>query len=227
MVGGRNLLKDAGAREFAEPESAKTTAQLGDRLITTRQPVSHVGERLAEKGKSRLREVQAVGPAAKGGRIGHAIRIFERRRGLFPGAVLHKAPPQCLTARQQAVMRVRERKQRQEGEGLSRNRGSDHAGSQSSRDTHRAPACGGVRGRRSSHISQTGHRGRIISSQLAAQSVSSLCGGAQSGINRIVLHRGSAPALTRQDLSRKRSPFLLKKTQLEENNASRIQLLRV
>jgi len=32
--------------------------------------------------------------------------------------VFHKAPPQCLTARQQTVVRVRERKARQEGEGL-------------------------------------------------------------------------------------------------------------
>ena len=62
--------------------------------------------------------VQSVGPAAKCGRIGHAVRVFERRRGFFPGAVLHKAPPQCLTARQQTVVRVRERKARQEGEGL-------------------------------------------------------------------------------------------------------------
>jgi hypothetical protein len=86
--------------------------------ITKRQPLSHAGERLAEKGKSRLGAVQSVGPAAKCGRIGHAIRVFERRRCLFPGAVLHKAPPQCLTASQQTVVRVRERKQRQEGEGL-------------------------------------------------------------------------------------------------------------
>ena len=59
-----------------------------------------------------------MGPAAKCGRIGHAIRIFERRHCLFPGAVLHKAPPLRLTARQQTVVRVRERKTREEGEGL-------------------------------------------------------------------------------------------------------------
>ena len=73
---------------------------------------------MAEKGKSRLGAVQSVGPAAERGRIGHAIRVFERRRGLFPGAVFHRAPPQCLTTRQQTVMGVRERKQREEGEGL-------------------------------------------------------------------------------------------------------------
>lgn len=62
--------------------------------------------------------VQSVGPAAKRGRIGHAVRVFECRRGLFPGAAFHKAPSQCLTARQQTVVGVRERKQRKKGEGL-------------------------------------------------------------------------------------------------------------
>jgi hypothetical protein len=44
--------------------------------------------------------------------------VFERGRSLFPGALLHKAPPQGLATSQQAVVGVRERKQRQEGEGL-------------------------------------------------------------------------------------------------------------
>ena len=86
--------------------------------ITTRQPVSDAGERLTEKRESRLRGVQAARPAAERGGIRHTIRVPERRRGLFPGAVFHKAPPQCLTARQKTVVRVRERKARQEGEGL-------------------------------------------------------------------------------------------------------------
>jgi hypothetical protein len=46
------------------------------------------------------------------------MRIFERRRRLFPGAVLLKAPPHGLTPSQQAVVGVREGKRRQEGEGL-------------------------------------------------------------------------------------------------------------
>jgi len=75
-------------------------------------------EHLTEKGKCRLGALQSVGPATESGGIGHAVRVFERRSRFFPGAVLHKAPPQCLTACQQTVMRVRERKQRQEGEGL-------------------------------------------------------------------------------------------------------------
>jgi hypothetical protein len=85
--------------------------------ITTRQPVSHAGERLAEKRNGWLRAVQSVGPAAECGGIGQAVRVFERRCGFFPGAVLRKALLQCLRARQQTVVRVRERKQREEGEG--------------------------------------------------------------------------------------------------------------
>jgi hypothetical protein len=59
-----------------------------------------------------------MGPAAKRGRIRHAVRVFERRRGLLPGTMLHKVPPQCLAAGQQAIVCVRKRKQRKEGEGL-------------------------------------------------------------------------------------------------------------
>ena len=80
--------------------------------------MSHVGERLAEKRKSRLGVVLSAGPAAKRGSIGQAVGIFERRRRLLPGTMLHQAPPQCLTARQQTVMGVRERKQWEESEGL-------------------------------------------------------------------------------------------------------------
>jgi len=87
--------------------------------IAARQPVSDADERLAEKGPSRLGAIQFVGPAAKRGRIGYAVRIFERRRGLFPGTMLHKAPPQSLTARQQTVVGVRERKHWKKREGLS------------------------------------------------------------------------------------------------------------
>ena len=86
--------------------------------ITTRQPASDAGARLTEKRESRLRGVQAARPAAERGGIRHTIRVPERRRGLFPGAMFHKTPPQCLTARPQTVVRVRERKARQEGEGL-------------------------------------------------------------------------------------------------------------
>ena len=81
--------------------------------------MSDTGERLAQKGSRWLRGIEAVGPAAERGGIGHLIGIFERRHRLFPRAVLHNTPPPGLTTSQQAVARVRERKPRQEGEGLS------------------------------------------------------------------------------------------------------------
>ena len=110
--------------ETQGPENLQNRSHPGHRpsfvigWITRRQPVSHASERFTEKGKGRLGMVQPVGPAAECGRIGHPIRIFERRRCLFPGGVLHRAPSQCLTARQQTVVRIREREQREKGEGL-------------------------------------------------------------------------------------------------------------
>ena len=80
--------------------------------------MSNAGECLAQKGSRWLGGIEAVGPATEGGGIGHPIRVFERRHRLFPRAVLHNTPPPCLTTSQQAVARVRERKPRQEGEGL-------------------------------------------------------------------------------------------------------------
>jgi hypothetical protein len=47
------------------------------------------------------------------------MRVFERGRRLFPGAVLLKAPPQGLATSQQAVVGVRERKRREESESLA------------------------------------------------------------------------------------------------------------
>ena len=45
------------------------------RLIVASQPLSGAGECLAQEGTSRLRRIQAIGPAAEGGSIGHATRI--------------------------------------------------------------------------------------------------------------------------------------------------------
>ena len=171
--------------------------------------MSHVGERLAEKGKGRLGVVQAVGPAAECGRIGQAVRVFERRCGLFPGAVLRKALLQCLRARQQTVVRVRERKQREEGEGPLATR--------TATATNANPIV------------------MLIMRLLAAASVTddrinftrwaspqNNLGAARGPIRFELVRRcgkwdkqnrtswSSAPALTRQDLSRKRSSFLLK-----------------
>ena len=120
MVGGRRYFSETqGRRENLHNRNQprqKPSLVIG--LITACQPVTHAGKRLAQKGRGQLGALQTVRPTAECGRVGHAIRVLERRRRLFPGAVLHKAPPQRMTARQQAVMRVRERKQREESEGL-------------------------------------------------------------------------------------------------------------
>jgi hypothetical protein len=108
MVGGE-IFSDTQGPENLQNRS-QPTPRLSLRIgrITARQPLSHAGERLAEKGKSRLGAVQAARPATKRGGIGHTVRVFERRSRFFPGAVLRKAPPQRLTASQQTVLRVRE-----------------------------------------------------------------------------------------------------------------------
>src|SRR5260370_36569903 len=77
-------------------------------LLAAGQPLRHGLEHGAQKGKGRPRRIQLVEPAAQGGGVGDAIGIFERRRGIFPRAPLHKAPPQRLAARYQTVVGVRQ-----------------------------------------------------------------------------------------------------------------------
>ena len=156
--------------------------------VTTGQPVSNASQRLAQERKSQLRVIHAARPAADCRSIGHAVRVLERRHRVFPGAVFHKAPSQCLTARQQAVMRVRERKQWEESEGLPANWAA------TATDANPSVSCACLLRRPWPMIesrSHAGHRRRILSQSLA-QSVSSLCGSAESGIKRIVVHWGSA-----------------------------------
>ena len=79
-----------------------------------RQP----GERLAQKRSRRLGGVQTTRPTAESGRVGYPVGILEGGHGLLPGAILCKAPPQGSGTSQQAVVGVRQRKPRQEGESL-------------------------------------------------------------------------------------------------------------
>ena len=119
--------------ETPRPEDRQDRSQPRQRpsfmigLISRRQPASHAGKRLAGEGKGYFRKIQAARPAAEGRGIGHTIRVFEIRQCVLPGAALHEAPPQRLTACQQTVMRVRERKQREEGEGLPATRAATAA----------------------------------------------------------------------------------------------------
>jgi hypothetical protein len=78
--------------------------------------MNQAGERLAPKGSYRSRVVYAGGPAAESGCIRNTIRVLQRGRGVFPRTVFCKAPPERLSASQQAVMGIRERERREEGE---------------------------------------------------------------------------------------------------------------
>jgi hypothetical protein len=140
--------------------------------------------------------------------------------------VLHKAPPQCLTARQQAVLGVRERKQRQEGEGLS------------ATVAVTAPDLDPIVVfivRLLAAVSMADDRIALTSGASPQDDF-----GARGPIRFELVRRDRKwdkqnrsslelcpPALTRQDLGRKRSSFLLKqKIQLEENTASRLWLFK-
>jgi hypothetical protein len=180
--------------------------------------VSDAGERLAEKRKLRLGTVQATRPTAERGRIGHAVWVFERRCGLFPGVVLHKAPPQCLATCQQAVMGVRERKPRQEGEGLPATRAAATADvnpvmmlvvcllAAASMADDRI-----VLTNRASSQNGSGTTGGPIGFRLVRRD------GKWDKDNRIDWSSATR-LLTCQDLRRKRSSFLLKKSQLSGIN---------
>src|ERR1035437_5897945 len=63
---------------------------------------------------------------------------------------------------------------------------------------------------------QTGHRRMMFSSQSSAQSTSSFSGGAETGIKRIVPHRGSVSDSDPPRSSPEAEPRLLKKIQLKE-----------
>jgi hypothetical protein len=118
MVGERKIPSATEGPEDLQNRS-QPRQRLVVRLIVACQPMSGASECLAQEGTSRVRRVQAVGPATEGGGIGKAIRVFERGRCLFPGAVLNETPLQDLTTRQQTVVRIRERKRREEGKGRS------------------------------------------------------------------------------------------------------------
>ena len=119
MVGGEIFSATQGPEDLQNRSQPRQRPSFAIGLIAARQPVSDAGERLMEEGKSWLEAVQAARPATQRGGIRDTIRVLERRCRLFPGAMRRKTPPQCLTARQQTVVRVREGKQRKKGEGLS------------------------------------------------------------------------------------------------------------
>lgn len=76
--------------------------------------MSHAGDDLAEKGKSRLRKLHTDRPATDSGRIGQPISVLELRQCLLPRTALRKALLQSLTASKQTEMRVGKREHRKE-----------------------------------------------------------------------------------------------------------------
>lgn len=82
-----------------------------------RDPLADGRQRLAQVHQGG-RRVQAASPAAEGGGMGHPIGILEGGCGVFPRETLGKMQTQCFTARQEAVMRIREGEARKESKGL-------------------------------------------------------------------------------------------------------------
>jgi len=120
MVGAENFFSKAQWPKNLQNRSHPThPASFVIEPIATPSPVSNPSKRLAEKGEHKLRAVHPVRPTTQCGRIGYAIRVLKQRRCFFPGALFYKSAPERITTRQQAVMRIRERKQWQESEGLS------------------------------------------------------------------------------------------------------------
>ena len=68
--------------------------------------------------KRRPRGIQTPEPPAQGGRIGYAIGVFDRGRRVLPATALDEVAPQRLAAGNEAVLCVRWRELREEGEGL-------------------------------------------------------------------------------------------------------------
>jgi hypothetical protein len=134
--------------------------------------------------------------------------------------VLHEAPPQCLTARQQTVVRVRGRKQRQEGEGS--------LATEAAAATNVNPivmlimrllAAASVADDRINFTCRTSSQNNLGAARSPIRFELVQRGGKWDKQNRSSLEL-CPPALTCQDLSRKRSSFLLK----QKSNWKRITL---
>jgi len=93
----------------------RQTQRAVSELLVAGQPLLY-GFKSASQKRKRRRGIQAAAPAAQGGRVRNAIWVFQRRRGAFPRAVLHKTSPQHLTARDQTVMGVGQGESGKEGD---------------------------------------------------------------------------------------------------------------
>jgi hypothetical protein len=87
--------------------------------IRLAEPLTDGQHHRSQERKCRLRRIQIPEPTTQRGRIGDAIGIFGRGRRVFPGSAFHKKTMQRLAAGDEAVMAVRRREGRQEGERLA------------------------------------------------------------------------------------------------------------
>lgn len=86
-------------------------------LLPAGQPLLYGFQSASQKTKRR-RGIQAAAPAAEGGWVRNAIRIFQRWGGAFPTVMLHKTLSQRLTTRDQAVMGIRKGESGKETESM-------------------------------------------------------------------------------------------------------------
>src|ERR1700739_4607711 len=117
MVGGKIFSKTQGTETFQSRSYRRQRPRFVKNLMPASQPMSYAGNGPVEKGKRRLRNVQAAQPAPNCGTVRQPIRVFQLGRRLLPRTVLRNAPQQRLATRQQTEMRVRKREQRKEGKG--------------------------------------------------------------------------------------------------------------
>jgi hypothetical protein len=117
MVGGRIFSKTQGTENFQSGSYPRQRPGFVKNLMPVSQPMSYAGDGPVEKGKRRLRKVQAAQPAPNCRGIRQPIRVFQIGRCLLPRTVPRNAPQQRLATREQTEMRVRKREQRKEGKG--------------------------------------------------------------------------------------------------------------
>ena len=117
MVGGKNPFRSAGPEAVKERENGgpgQFPVAVMENLCAPYTLIERE-DCAPQKREGRSRGIENLKPAAEGGRIRHAIRIFHRWRRRFQGTAFDKVAPQRLTAGDQAVMGVGQRKHRQEG----------------------------------------------------------------------------------------------------------------
>ena len=118
MVGEQIFFTVAGAREPPEPKPPGQRLYPRIALFVALQPLGYPSHGLAKKRNFRLRTIQTPRPAPHRRSIGQPVRILQLGQRLLPRTPLLETLPQRLAAGQQTEMRLRKRKQRQEGERL-------------------------------------------------------------------------------------------------------------